>query len=131
MADFKNKAVVNLMIQLIVVAIVAYLVASSLKLLFGIPRPCELLETCQESFSFPSRHTTMVFAAATLISFYISNKYLKIIAFVLSFIVGYWRVASGLHTLQDVVGGAVIGVVIGFLMYRIFKSYLSRNRRHR
>lgn len=119
----------QLLIQVVVVVIVAYLVASGLKLFFGIPRPCELLETCPDSFSFPSRHTTIVFAVATLISFYISNKYVRVFAFVLSALVGYWRIYSGVHTVQDVFGGAVIGILIGILAYQIFKKYSSKNRR--
>lgn len=118
-----------MIVKVLIVLLVAYLVASGLKLLFGVPRSCELLESCPESFSFPSRHTTMVFAAATLVSLYISDRYLKVLAFALAFVVGYWRVASGLHTIQDVVGGAAIGVAVGFLMYKVFKSYLSRGRR--
>ena len=121
----------TLIVQVLVVVVVAYLVASGLKLFFGIPRPCEFLETCPESFSFPSRHTTIVFAAATLLSFYISNKIFRILAFILAAAVGYWRLIAGVHTVQDVVGGAIIGIVIGIVVYNIFKKYFSRNRRSR
>ena len=120
-----------LLIQVLVVLIIAYLVASGLKLLFGIPRPCELLETCPNSFSFPSSHTTIVFAAVGLISFYISNRFLKSALFGAAVIVGFWRFYSGVHTIQDVVGGAIIGMGVGILVYYIFKKYTSKDRRRR
>jgi membrane-associated phospholipid phosphatase len=113
----------SLALQIIVVIIVAYLAASGLKLLFGVPRPCELLETCPESFSFPSRHTTIAFALATLVSFRISNRVVQALAFVLAGAVGYWRIFSGVHTIHDVIGGVIVGVIIGMLVYNIFKNH--------
>jgi membrane-associated phospholipid phosphatase len=119
----------QILFQVIVVIVIAYLVSSGLKLLFGIPRPCELLESCPESFSFPSRHTTVFFATATLLSFYISSRFLKYLVFILAGAVALWRVLAGLHTIQDVVGGAILGIVVGMLVFNIFNKFKSKSRR--
>lgn len=125
----RNDKYLKLILQVIVVAVVAYLVASGLKLLFGVPRPCEIIDSCPDSFSFPSRHTTVFFAVATLLSLNMSSRILKIMSFVLAGSVGVWRVLAGLHTLQDVVGGAIIGIVIGILIFNAMRKYSLKSRR--
>lgn len=94
-----------------------------MKLLFAEPRPCELLESCPETFSFPSRHVGVAFAAATVIALYVRRKYYGVLAFAAAALVGYWRMATGVHTLNDVLGGLVVGVVVGIGVYYYVKKF--------
>jgi undecaprenyl-diphosphatase len=109
-------------VLLVLAASLSYIVISAMKAVFQVPRPCELLETCPESYSFPSRHAGIAFAMATAFALYFRRTAYLVIAFFLAAVVGYWRLATGLHTPIDVIVGAIIGVVIGFLVYYIYKS---------
>ncbi len=74
---------------------------------------------------FPSDHTTFCMFFASL-AFY-NNKKLGIAGFTLTLLVGLSRVAAGVHSISDVIGGIVIGFVAataGYYLSRlIFKKY--------
>ena len=119
-----------LMIAILSVSI-SYIVATGLKSLFAVPRPCELMESCPDSFSFPSRHTTMAFAGAVALSLYFRRLKYTAVLFLLAAAVGYWRLSIGVHTVTDIVGGAVIGLAIGAAMYYFVKKFHGSMRRRR
>lgn len=89
-----------------------------LKPLFARPRPCLSLThvisviNCTRGFSFPSSHAVNIFTAATLVSFYFKNTYL--LAFTLAFLVGFSRIYLGVHYPSDILGGAILGIMIGY-----------------
>lgn len=112
-----------LVILVILASSVSYLVTSGLKLLFHVPRPCELLETCPDSFSFPSRHTGIAFAVAAVVILYTRNRAYSILAILLASLVGYWRLSIGVHTIYDIFGGIAVGFVVGWAVYYFFKRY--------
>lgn len=100
-----------------------------LKFLIDRQRPYEQLESArlltpfENDPSFPSGHTEMSFLAATIISQFHPgySKYL----YAFSLIVALSRIYVGVHFPIDVIGGAIIGIVIGKLTLRnnFFKSY--------
>ncbi len=126
---FDRKTVQTTLILLVLSVSVAFIVASFLKVGFAVPRPCDLLETCPDSFSFPSRHTTMAFAAATALSFWVRRLRSTLLIYFLAALVGVWRLYIGVHTMIDIVGGALIGVVVGLGMYYFVKKYRGSMRR--
>jgi len=71
------------------------------------------LITSINSFSFPSAHTAIAFTLAVLLSKYYP-KY-KIIFYVLAIITAITRIYSGAHYLSDVIGGAILGIAIGYV----------------
>jgi membrane-associated phospholipid phosphatase len=83
-----------------------------------------------QSFSFPSGHTTSVFALFFALSVLAKNKLLKIICFVVAVIVGFSRVYLSQHFLNDIVAGSIIGVIITFVVALIIfnKSFDKLNR---
>lgn len=82
-------------------------------------RPCnELADVitplgCTGSYSFPSNHALNNFAAAT---FY-SRLYpkLKWILFIIASLIAISRVYLGLHYPSDILGGAILGILFGYV----------------
>jgi undecaprenyl-diphosphatase len=76
------------------------------------------------SYSFPSGHTIFMFALATSIFFY--DRKFGWFLFVLGAIIGLGRVAGGVHYPSDIVGGAVLGIAVGWLVYLVSKKVLKK-----
>jgi len=93
-----------------------------LKFLIDRQRPYEQIESTrlltpfENDPSFPSGHTEMSFLAATIITRFHPGygKYL----YAFSFIVALSRIYVGVHFPIDVIGGAIIGIIIGRLTLR-------------
>jgi len=92
-----------------------------LKNLISRVRPCHvhqelnLLTGCLNSFSFPSSHALNNFAAATFLSLFFNKyKYIFVSAAVL---ISISRVYLGLHYPSDIIGGAALGFLLGYLFY--------------
>lgn len=90
-----------------------------LKNLFERIRPCNvlnnvnLLVSCTESFSFPSSHAVNNFAAAVFFS-KIFPRY-KILLYTIATLLAFSRPYVGVHYPSDVIGGALIGSLIGYI----------------
>ncbi|MGE5681811.1 MAG: phosphatase PAP2 family protein [Bacillota bacterium] len=98
-------------------------------------RPCNALSDvralidCSGSFSFPSSHAVNNFAVFA----YFSRLYPKIkwILFIVAFLVSFSRIYVGRHYPSDVLGGALIGVITGYLFAWIVKwldSFLQQKK---
>lgn len=83
-------------------------------------RPCNALADaitplgCTGSFSFPSNHALNNFAAATF--YYRLYPNLKWVLFITASLVSISRVYLGLHYPSDILGGAVIGIIFGYIL---------------
>ena len=90
-----------------------------LKELFERVRPCRALTDaitplgCAGGYSFPSNHALNNFAAATFISRLYPN--FKWIVFIVALMIAISRVYLGVHYPSDILGGALIGIVFGYL----------------
>ncbi len=78
-----------------------------------------------KSYSFPSGHTSSSFAAATAI--FICNKKIGVPALVLAAIIAFSRLYLYVHYPTDVLGGAVLGVVVAifacFMVNKVYKKF--------
>ena len=89
-------------------------------------RPCNFLDDvrivlgCTGSFSFPSSHAVNNFAIATFFAI-LYPKY-KWALFISAFLVAFSRPYIGVHYPSDMVGGAIIGIIFGFL----FSFFVTR-----
>ncbi len=67
--------------------------------------------------SFPSDHVTFSFAIASLV--WLWNKRIGTLSIILGFIIALSRVFVGVHYPFDVLGGALIGSVSGFAVWKL------------
>ncbi|MEO6289115.1 MAG: phosphatase PAP2 family protein [Ginsengibacter sp.] len=98
------------------------IIAQVLKYFIVEPRPAILLKdsnyayfienvTLHNLHSFPSGHTASAFALAAVLSFAAKNNTYSILFLCGAILVGYSRIYLAQHFLNDVLAGAVIGVV--------------------
>lgn len=110
--------------SLAVVLVVSFSWALSeiLKFIFNKPRPFLYVEGIAPLFvfgsydSFPSGHA-MVFASLSTMMFY-ENKKIGIIYFILTLFIGLARIFAGVHYLNDILFGLIIGWFVVFLAYK-------------
>lgn len=107
-------------------AAVSSAITEGLKLLFKIPRPCAGLSFCEAGYSFPSAHATVIFAAITVAIMYSKSRKLSISFFVLALLVSLSRVFLGVHRIQDVIAGGLIGFVVGYFAYKNYEKILQK-----
>ena len=86
-------------------------------------RPCNALPDvitplgCTGSYSFPSNHAFNNFAVAVF--YYRLFPRLKWILFITASLIAISRVYLGLHYPSDIVGGALLGILFGYLIAEI------------
>lgn len=105
-----------------------------LKNLIARVRPCNVftdlnvLVTCTESFSFPSSHAVNNFAAAMFFAKLFPK--LKWPFFIVAILEAFSRPYVGVHYPSDAVGGALIGLLFGyifaFLVIKIDNMFIQR-----
>ena len=70
-------------------------------------------------YSFPSGHTTSAFAMATSLSLSYRKWYVAVPSYIYAGFVGYSRMRLGVHFPSDVLGGMVIGIGSGLLVWQL------------
>jgi undecaprenyl-diphosphatase len=116
--------------MILLVAISDQLSSTLLKHLFERPRPCKVLENvhllvgCTDSYSFPSSHAVNNFAAAMFFTYF--YKHLKWILFSVASIMALSRIFVGVHYPSDVIGGALIGIAIGYILSITYEFILKK-----
>ncbi len=88
-------------------------------------RPCQNSLTTQQSnnyscpsdYSFPSGHATTAFASAVVFAAF--DKKRKWIYYLIAFLIGLSRIYLGVHYFFDVFVGAILGVSISLLIFKL------------
>ena len=73
------------------------------------------------SYSFPSGHTSTAFATATSLTLATKKWYVAVPAYAWASGVAYSRMYLGVHYPSDILGGMVIGIGSGFLVWKVDK----------
>jgi len=121
--------------QLISAFVVSALLAQILKNVFSMPRPKQFFPAGQYPYfidgythigfaSFPSGHSTSIFALATLLALFDKNKKGNVAYLLVAVAVGYSRIYLGQHFLGDVLTGSCLGVLTAVLVHWLFTSRL-------
>ncbi|MEO8822643.1 MAG: phosphatase PAP2 family protein [Ginsengibacter sp.] len=110
------------------------IVAQVLKALISEARPALFLEktnypyfidnvTLHNFHSFPSGHSTSIFALVSIIAFASKDKKYAIPLLLLGALVGYSRIYLGQHFILDVTVGSLIGVLFSIISWILFQSF--------
>jgi membrane-associated phospholipid phosphatase len=102
-----------------------------LKNVFSMPRPKQFFSPGQYTnfidgitqvgySSFPSGHTTSIFALVTMLALFEKNKKFNALYLLPAVAVGYSRIYLGQHFLGDVLVGSWVGIVLAVLVHWAF-----------
>lgn len=99
-------------------------VTQGLKRIIKRPRPFEkysfiIQRTPEDSYSFPSGHTSSAFNTATSLSIVFPKWYVIVPSYAWATAVAYGRMYQGVHYPSDVLAGAVIGAGSAWISFKI------------
>ena len=98
-----------------------------LKNLYGRARPLllndTLLSVCPKSFSFPSGHAAVAFAAAFVFSRF--DKKRAVFYYILALLICISRIYLNCHYLADILGGMIVGITIAKITTLLLRKYLN------
>ena len=126
----------NRLVRISAIAVIFVITAADqfssffLKNLFERVRPCNvlpdvnILTNCTGSFSFPSSHAVNNFAVAIFFTYLFPKQ--KWYFLTIAILMAFSRPYVGVHYPSDVLGGAIIGGVIGYIFAIIAKWVDSR-----
>jgi membrane-associated phospholipid phosphatase len=123
--------------QVISAFLLSALVAQILKSVFSMPRPKQYFSPGQYPYfidgvthigfaSFPSGHSTSIFALATLLALFEKNRIGKLAYLLVAVAVGYSRIYLGQHFLGDVLMGSCIGILTAVFVHWLFSEKFPR-----
>jgi undecaprenyl-diphosphatase len=130
---YKWQTIMLLLVISILITLSDQLSVKAFKLVFERPRPCHEadLQTlihlpsgrCGGAFGFVSSHAANSFAMAGFVYFLLRHWFRPIgyIAFGWAALVSYSRIYLGVHYPGDVVFGALLGLVVAFAVYQVFR----------
>lgn len=133
--NFRKKGLWILLGLIIVVVLSDQISSSIIKPYFDRLRPCNdpslldsvrLLVNCGGGKSFTSSHATNHFAVATFLGF-VSRPYFYVVSILLllwAAAISYAQVYVGVHFPLDIFCGGMLGMGIGFIIYRLMKRRL-------
>jgi len=111
-----KKKLISLAVSLLFVLILV----TSLKALFHQSRPCNeyLKVECPADYSFPSGHTSAAFAFA----FFSLGTVAFPFYYISAFLIAISRIYTGVHSLNDIAGGVVVGIFSYFVAEKVVES---------
>ena len=81
--------------------------------------------TLHNMHAFPSGHTASAFALAAVLSFAAKNKNYSILFLAAAILVGYSRIYLAQHFMDDVLAGAVIGLLSAIICWIFFEKLFN------
>jgi len=131
-----TRVIMTLIFALLVTFILTDFLSNQIKYLVVRMRPgwdpitCNLARVIEEnrfSYSFVSSHAANVFGLAMLSSAIFRRKWFTILIFLWALIVSYSRIYVGRHFPGDVLFGALFGIAVGYLAYKIIQIIIQKD----
>lgn len=125
--NFKEKALPWILFAVLTATLTDQLSSSVIKKLIERPRPCReellmgqvrlILNTCSGGYSFPSSHATNHFGFAMFLFLTLRPimKKWAYVFFIWAATIAYGQVYVGVHYPLDILAGALLGCLIGYL----------------
>ncbi|MCF7885041.1 MAG: phosphatase PAP2 family protein [Candidatus Marinimicrobia bacterium] len=78
-------------------------------------------------YGFVSSHAANTFAGATFITNLVDIKNLRWIMYVWAGVVSYSRIYLGVHYPGDIIGGAILGILLGLMIVYLLKKFVIKD----
>lgn len=131
----KRQAFVSLLFFGLLVLLADQISVHLFKNIFERLRPCHNTDIqhlvhivngkCGGKFGFVSSHASNTFALAVFVAYLFKNKSVSIAILLWAAIVSYSRIYLGVHYVFDVVGGALLGSIIGYITIKLHDGSLK------
>ena len=124
----KRKKLYILLMTAAAVLVARFGVTELIRIFYQRPRPFLTLPAHRllydSAWSFPSSHATFFFAMSTIVYLY-SRKW-GVFFFVATILMTSGRVIAGIHYPSDILGGAVIGIVVAYATFYLVRRVAMR-----
>ena len=121
----KREKIQILLVTVISVVVARFGITELIRFFYHRPRPFSVLDNVHQllingEWSFPSGHAAFFFALATTV--YLYNKKWGIGFFIATILMTASRVIAGIHYPSDIIGGALIGIAVAYIIFRILTN---------
>lgn len=134
--EYKVKSTLIIAFVLLLILLSDQLSVHAFKNVFQRLRPCHtedlkllihMVNNCGGQYGFVSSHATNSFALATYISGLFAGRYkwMGWLMFIWAALVSYSRVYLAQHFPADIIGGAILGIIIGMVVLILLKFTIN------
>ena len=129
-------AVIILLSTAVVITLTDQISVNAFKERFLRLRPCHeeylmeqlhMAKNCGGQYGFVSSHATNTFGVAIFLAALLRNWWLSLLLVSWALVVSYSRIYLGVHYPLDMIGGAMLGSMIGFLSFLVFRYAIKRS----
>lgn len=132
LAGARRLSIRGFVVLALAIALASAMTDQYFKPLFGRERPfvtipqVDVMGKVPDGRSFPSGHTTNAFAGAYVLTHFVPEG--RVIWWATAAAIGYSRIYRGVHYPVDVAGGALVGLLCGWLLSFIAERLVLRRR---